>query len=115
VTAPDFLAPIELTPAHVGLLQGIVTSSLRGLERDLQSSERLPDPQAVRRESAAHARILEGLERGYVVGPDKDAHSVLNHLIAAADMANNYSAVVAEHAAMQGLIHQLEGRRADGS
>jgi hypothetical protein len=114
-SGPNFLVPTELPPAHVCLLQGILASYLRALLRDLQRAERLPDPHAARRQSDACTRLLEGLERGFIAGPDRDACETLRGLVAAADKANNYSAVVAEHNALQGLLHQLEGKRPDGS
>ena len=105
---PDWFAPVNLPPQHIGVLQGIFASCLQGLQRDLQRGERLPYPCPASRESGAYSRLLAGLERGGVWGPDEDAYEALRRLALAADEANNYAAVVAEHDALHGFLASLE-------
>jgi hypothetical protein len=107
---PEWIIPLDLPPSQVGLLQGILTACLDGLERDLQREETLLDPQATRCETDACARLLEGLERAIVAGPDEDAYNVLTFLLFAADVSNAYPAVVAEHGALDELRSQISAR-----
>lgn len=112
---PEWFAPTELHPRNVGLLQGILAFCLHGWERDLLRAERLPNPAATCRETAAGTRLLEGLEQGFIAGPDDDARKLLGRLMADADEANGYSIAIAEHDAFDGLLKQLEGKRLDES
>ena len=108
---PEWVVPVTLPSQHIGLLQGIFTGCLQGLQRDLQ--KRLSDPARVRCESAALSRLLAGLERGEICGPDEAACNAVQKLAINADQANNYAAVVVEHEALQGLLHHLKGSKAD--
>jgi hypothetical protein len=112
-SAPDWLVSPELPPGHIGILKGILASCLEGLLRDLQRAERLPDAYATRRESAACTRLLSGLDRGVIAGPDEDACETLRQLLVTADEANGYAIAVAEHDALHGLLVRLGSRNAD--
>ena len=105
---------LHLDPAHIALLREAFTSCLEGLRGDLESHERLRDPERSRREARAYERLLRGLERGEIRVPDEVARQVVASVAAAWDEANEYEQIVAEHSALHGLLGQLElaeGRR----
>jgi hypothetical protein len=99
---------IDLPPVDIGILKGILASCLQGLERDLRFAERLRQPDRARRECSAFERLLRWLNQGFVSGSDEAAYAVLKQLAAAADCANGYTAVVAEHDALHGFLASLE-------
>lgn len=105
-----WIKPVDLPSQQVGVLKGILASCLQGGLRDLQRADRLSDPSMAQREAAALGRLLDGLERDEIAGPDEDACDALRRLAEAADEANNYEAVVLEHDALHGLLRQLEGK-----
>lgn len=106
---PERIVPIDLPPQHVGLLKGMLASCHQGLQRDLQFGHRLrEDLDRARRESSAFERLLDWLNKGFVLGPDDAAYAVLKQLIAAADNASQYTIVVAEHDALHGFLASLE-------
>lgn len=104
----EWAVPLGLPPRHIGLLKGIFASCLEGLERDLRSGHRLREPEQARDECSALTRLLNGLSQGIVLGPDEAAYEVLKRLAAAADSANGYTAVLADHDALHGLLAGLE-------
>jgi hypothetical protein len=103
-----WVSPVDLPAAHVGILKGIFTSCLQGLERDLRFGRRLRHPDQASRECSVFERLLSWLNQGFALGPDEAAYAVLRRLAAAADDANGYAAVVAEHDALHGLMAGLE-------
>lgn len=105
---PEWTAPVNLPSQHIGILKGIFAACLHAFERDLQKAERLRDPSQCQREFAAFERLLTGLEKGQLSGPDKAACDALKRLATASDAENNYAAVVAEHDALHGLLDRLK-------
>lgn len=103
----EWIAPVDLPPPHIGVLQGIFTASWHGLQRDLQHARGSKNPEEALREASVFARLLAGLERGEVSGPDEAACKTLRELMIAADVTNDHARIAAEHDALQGLLDQL--------
>ncbi len=110
-TGSGHTVALHLDPVHVAVLREAFGSCLEGLRGDLQSPERLGDPERSRREADAYERLLAGLERGEIVAADEVARRVVQALAAASDEANEYERVVAEHDALHGLLRRLESAR----
>ena len=99
---------LHLDPVHVAILRETFSSCLDGLRGDLESPERLGDPERSRREADAYERLLAGLERGEIEASDAMARRAVRALAASSDAANEYERVVAEHEALHGLLRRLE-------
>ncbi len=104
---------LSIPVAHVGFLRRTFADVRSGLLEDLADhSERLQDPSRSQREADAFGRLLKAVDARVCV-PDADASSALAGLAQAVDDANQYQRVITEHAALHGLIDQLDSSRPD--
>lgn len=99
--------PLDLRPSHVAFVRFNLTSCLDAVKADLETPERMRNPDRAGREAAACERLLAGLGRGQVVVPDEEARCMVARLLAGADDGNEYAQAVAEHDALDGLLAKL--------
>jgi hypothetical protein len=108
-TGGDSTVALDLPAEHMTILRDTLASCLEGVRGDLDTPERMRDPEKARWEAAAYKRLLAGLERGEVLVPDESAREAVATIVANADLENNYAEVVAEHDALHGLLAGLGG------
>lgn len=100
--------PLDLPANHISILRGDLTSWLEGVRSDLETPERVEDPDRARQEAEAYERLLAGLMLGHVFIPDESARAALAAAAKGADDENGYAEVVATHDALHGLLALLE-------
>lgn len=100
--------PLGLPGPHIKILCRLLSCWLAGVREDLQMPKRLKNPERARRNADAYQRLLDGVERGEVVIPDKEARAVLADAAQGNDDGNGYAQAVAEHDALHGLLSVLD-------
>jgi hypothetical protein len=92
-------------------LRRLFTMARDGVREEVAKfADRLKEPVArLRREAAGYDRLLAGLDGGSIV-PDRDLCDLVFDLAVVIDHGNEHARVVAEHAALWGLLGQLKGR-----
>ena len=98
---------LDLPAEHVTILRGVLASCLEGVRGDLSASEKMRSPDRARRDAAAYERLLLALGKGEVRVPDESAREAVATIATAGDRENDYTAVVAEHDALHGLLARL--------
>ena len=68
---------LHLDPVHIAILREAFTSCLEGLRADLETPDKLRDPEQSRQEACAYERLLVALESGEIVVPDDPARQVV--------------------------------------
>jgi len=92
-------------------LQEVLEMARDGVRDELsEHGPQVHNPQRLRREQAAFERLLTGVEQRRIL-PDPDAIAVLHELAEIIDSSNDFRRVVAEHAALHGLLATLERSR----
>jgi hypothetical protein len=99
--------PLDLRPSHIAILRRGFKMLLEGVRGDLETPERMPNPDRAHCEADAFERILLGLARGQVLVPDEIARDAVEAALRASDQASNYVELVAEHDAFQELLTKL--------
>lgn len=104
---------LSIPAAHLEFLRWAFTTVRDGLRADLDAHpERLVDPGHSRRQADAFDRLLVATESDVCV-PDSETSLALADLARSVDEANEYERVSSEHAALYGLLGQLDpGREA---
>ena len=93
---------------HAHFLRRVFEAARDGIRADLaEFPDQLRDPKRLRREEAVYDRLLTALDTGAIV-PDRDARDVLGDLARTIDAGNEYERVVCEHAALWGVLDQLD-------
>ena len=93
---------------HARFLRRVFEAARDGIRDDLaEFPDQLRDPKRSRREIGAYGRLLTALDTGVIV-PDRDARDVLGDLARTIDAGNEYERVVCEHAALWGVLDQLD-------
>ncbi len=110
-TGDSRLVSVDLPDELAGILRRDLADWIADLRGDLQTPERLEDPDRTLVEVAAYERLLEGLDKGEISVPDEYAHRLLRKAAEAHDTDNGYAEVVATHDAMHGLLAVLEEER----
>jgi len=106
---------LHLDPLHVAILRDAFTSCLEGLRGDLETPDKLRDPDRSHREAGAYERLLAALEGSALVVSDETARQVVTTAAATWDEANEYERIVAEHDALYSLLSQMgERQQSDG-
>jgi len=101
---------LKLPADHVRFLRETFTIARAGVRDELRDyPKRLKDPEHLRREFAVYGRLLAALD-ALVIVPDADVLAILADLSTVIDSANEYSRVVSEHEALNGLLNQLSRR-----
>ncbi len=104
------LVPLELPDAQAAILRPDIGDWIEALEADLETPERLEDPDRTRADLAAYRRLLGGVKEGGIWLPDERAARLLGEAADAHDRETGYAEVVATHDAMHALLAAL-GRR----
>ena len=99
--------PIDLPPALIRRLRNNLEVCLEGVRSDLQTPEKMPNPEKARREAKAYERLLAGLRDGAVLVPDEGARKAITVMAGAADEHFDYEEATAEHDALHGLLALL--------
>jgi phage-related minor tail protein len=100
--------PVDLSPPQLAIVRHDLRLWLAGAKDDLSIPERLQDPEQRRREAAAYERLLQGIGRGLITVPDREARAFLAEAAAGNDEGNEYEQVKAEHDALHALLAVLE-------
>jgi hypothetical protein len=92
-------------------LRRVLTAARDGLREELGDFvDQLREPTSrLLREEAAYGKLIDSLD-GAWIHPDGDLCTALSVLAEAIDRDNEYGRVVFEHAAVHGLLDQLEGK-----
>jgi len=104
-------AAVALTiPAdQVRFLRGVFEKARAGVREELREHPGSPSrARTLRREDAAYGRLLVALDECVIV-PDTDVRVVVRDLAKIIDGSNEYTRVVSEHEALDGLLGQLKG------
>jgi hypothetical protein len=99
---------LNISADQVRFLRETFADARAGVRDELENSERLKDPDRLRREVAAYGRLLAALDE-LVVVPDRDVREVVTSLAQIIDGSNEYERVVTEHEALHDLLGQLKG------
>ena len=100
---------LDLPPSQITILRDTLAGWIGGVRGDLETPERMRNPDPARQEAEAFERLLEGLERGEVLVPDAAALAALSAAANGYDEANDYAEIVANHDALHGLLALLKG------
>ncbi len=101
---------LDLPIDHIRFLRGVFGKARDGISDELEEFPDQLDPKRLHREHAAYGRLLTALDE-LVIVPDQDVRDLLSDLAGIIDRGNEYSRVVKEHKALQGLLAQLGGGR----
>jgi hypothetical protein len=99
--------PLRTPERHRGFLLETFRLGRAALAESLARPERLPDRGAKQREADTYERLIEAVGACEIAIPDPDALRVVEAVRDATDADNEYGRVVAEHAALIGLLDQL--------
>jgi hypothetical protein len=100
---------LKIPADQAGFLRSTFRSAQAGIRDELREyPKQLKEPARLRREEAAYGRLLAALDE-LVIVPDDDVRAVVGDLAQVIDCGNEYSRVVTEHEALQGLLGQLNG------
>lgn len=106
-TGDGVAVALSIPSDQLRFLRSTFAMSRDGIREELERfGDRLSDPQRLRRQLAAHARLLAGLCARSIV-PDREVRELVAHVADVIDAANEYGRVVAEHTALHGLLTQI--------
>lgn len=100
---------LDLTPAQITIMRENLSDWLEGVREDLQTPDRLADPERTRAEAAAYERLRAGVAEGRIAVPDEAVRDLLRAAAEGHDKENGYAEAVAHHDAMHALLAMLEG------
>jgi len=100
-------APLSTPERHRGFLLETFRLGHAALAESLARPERQPDRATKRREADTYERLIEAVGACEIAIPDPDARRVVEAVLDATDAENEYGRVVAEHAALVGLLDQI--------
>jgi hypothetical protein len=101
--------PIDLPADHMTILRDDLGNWLEGVRLDLETPEKLHEPDRSRREADVYERLLAGLDRGEILLPDEEARARIEAAAKANDEEFNYAELSATHDAHHGLLALLGG------
>jgi len=104
---------LDLPTPQLARLRQVFTFCLEGVREDLEVPGRLSDPAKARRDADAYEHLLAALDGGRVV-PNPDLTRAVAEVAASVDANNEYERVVAEHAALTGLLARIDGGSHEG-
>jgi hypothetical protein len=102
---------LTIPPDDLKFLRSTFAMVRDGLREELvRFPDKLLEPERLQREVATYGRLLDALDAlSLSVIPDRKVCEVVAHVAQVIDQGNEYSRVVAEHAALHGLLDQLAG------
>jgi hypothetical protein len=101
--------PLDLPAEQIAILRGDLSDWLGGVRLDLETPEKLQEPDRSRREAEVYERLLAGLDRGEILVPDEEARAAIEAAAKANDEEFNYVELSATHDAHHGLLTLLGG------
>lgn len=99
--------PIRTPERHRAFLLETLSLGRAAIAESLARPETIADPPLKQREAEAHDRLTAAINHGSIIYPDPIARSVVEALLDAYDHENDFGRVVAEHAALLGLLDQM--------
>lgn len=99
--------PIRTPDRHRGFLLETFSLGRAAITESLARPETLADPPRKQREAGAYDRLIAAINYGSIIAPDPDSQRVVEALLEANDHENDYERVIAEHAALVGLLDQM--------
>ena len=108
-TSDKRAVPLDLPADHIAILRDDLSDWLGGVRLDLETPEKLKDPDRSRREAEVYERLLTGLDRGEILVPDEEARGAIERAAKANDEEFNYAELRATHDAHHGLLTLLGG------
>jgi len=109
------VVPVDLPPAQTEILREELLGWLAGIDEDLESADRLPDPGAMAREAEAFRRLLVAVDTREIELPDEEARAALAKAAEGYDQASRHALVVAVHDAHQALLGVLSATDREGA
>lgn len=106
--ADSRIVPIGLPAEHLAILRSDLSGSLHGAREDLETPEKLLNPDRRQLEATVFERLLAGFDSGEILLPDEDARGVIARMAAGFDDASDYEVISATHNAHYGLLALLE-------
>ncbi len=106
------LVSLGLPAEHISILRIRLTDWRDGAREDLQTPDRLQDPDRCRQEAEAFERLLVALTTGQVFIPDELALMFFREAANGYDKESSYAEIATNHDAMRGLQCALERNRA---
>ncbi len=100
--------PLGLPANQLAILRSDLSGGLYGVREDLETPERLPNPDRRQLEATVFERLLAAFDRGEILLPDEDARGVIALMAEGFDKANDYEVIIATHNAHYGLLALLE-------
>lgn len=98
---------ITVAPGDRELLRSVLVAAGEGVRDELDRFEaEVGDPERLRREALAYGRLLDALD-GVPIARDAETREAAVSLARVVDESNEYERVVAEHAAFERLLDQL--------
>src|SRR3954470_19205673 len=99
---------LHIPTDHVRFLRSTFEKARAGVKDELEEFPDQLDPERLEREETVYRRLLVALDEQVIV-PDRDVRDLLSDLAGIVDRSNEYSRVVQEHDALQGLLVQVGG------
>ncbi len=99
--------PIRTPERRRGFLLETFSLGRAAIVESLARPETLADPPRKQREADAYDRLIAAIKYGSIIASDPDAQRVVETLLEANDHENECGRVVAEHAALVGLLDQM--------
>ncbi|HET7053878.1 MAG TPA: hypothetical protein VFI09_08190 [Solirubrobacterales bacterium] len=103
--------PIQTPERHRRSLLEAFSPGRAAVADPLAKPAPLADPQREASEADTYDRLIAAIEAGSMVALDPEAQWLVEVLLEANDHESGYGRVVAEHAALVGLLDWLDGRR----
>jgi len=110
-TGRGFAVPLRTPERHRGFLLETFSLGRAVIAESLARPETPAEPPRKHREADAYNRLIAAIREGSIVVPDPDVRRVVELLLEANDHETDYGRVVAEHAALVGLLDQIGGWR----
>ena len=98
---------LDLPAKHLAILRSDLSGGLHGAHEDLETPERLRNPDRRQLEATVFERLLAGFDQGEIFLPDEDARGVIARMAAGFDQANDYEVITATHNAQHALLALL--------
>src|ERR1700742_2691711 len=101
--------PLDLSIERSLILRNEIEDWRAGDREDLETPDKLADPDRTRRRVATHERLIEALTRGTIELPDEEARAAVQGAADGCDEAEEWEETRAIHAAQRALLAVLGG------
>ncbi|HET7589265.1 MAG TPA: hypothetical protein VFK14_03630 [Solirubrobacterales bacterium] len=110
-TGRGFAVPLRTPERHRGFLLETFSLGRAVIAESLARPKTLADLPRKQREADVYDRLIAAIREGSIIVPDPDVRRVVELLLEVNDHEADYGRVVAEHAALVGLLDQIGGWR----